>query len=65
MKTISGREIKATPNHKERTFTIRVDVGKYRTNKMSKYEFESCLSNTANDWQQFLNTSGDYYLIRK
>ena len=65
MKTISGRQINVTPNHKNRTFTIRVDVAKYRTNKMNKYEFESCLNNTGNDWQNFLIYSSDYYTVKK
>lgn len=62
MKTISGREISATPNYSKRTFTIRVEGAKYRTVKMSVEEFDSCLHNTANDWQQFLKTN-DYYRV--
>jgi hypothetical protein len=52
--TISGRKINATPNHRNRTFTIRTESGKYRTFPMNKAEFRSCLHNTANDWQNYL-----------
>tara|TARA_R110000823_G_scaffold37040_1_gene100817 strand:- start:105 stop:293 length:189 start_codon:yes stop_codon:yes gene_type:complete len=62
MKTISNREINVSPNIRNRTFTIRVEGAKYRTIKLSKEEFESCLHNTGNDWQQFLKSS-DYYKI--
>lgn len=56
------REIKATANHMERTFTLRVDGTKYRTTKMDKEEFNSCLNNTNEDWKQFLK-SDDYYKV--
>ena len=63
MKTITGREIKATPNLSKRTFTIRTGDGyKYRTTPMTQEEFDSNLNNTANDWAQFLK-SDDYYTI--
>jgi len=63
MKTIA-----ATPNHKNRTFTIRTFVNgklnnKYRTIQMYKKEFEAELNNTENDWKQFLKSS-DYYLVK-
>lgn len=59
--------IKVTPNHANRTFTIRTyDNGKlnnkYRTIKLSKDEFNSELNNTENDWNQFLKSS-DYYKV--
>ena len=68
MKTITGREIKATPNYSKRTFTIRTEEengykAKYRTIPFSKEEFESNEYNTANDWQQFLNKTNDYYVV--
>ena len=58
------RTIKVTPNHANRTFTIRTyDNGKlnnkYRTVKLS---IESELNNTENDWSQFLKSS-DYYKV--
>jgi len=62
MKTAIGREINVRANYKHRTFTIRTTSGKYRTYPMDKEEFESCLNNTANDWDQFLS-SDDYYEI--
>ena len=63
MKTIT-----ATPNHKNRTFTIRTFVNgklnnKYRTIQMSKKECEAELNNTQNDWSHFLK-SNDYYLVK-
>lgn len=61
--TITGRVIKVTPNKSARTFTLRTDVGKYRTNRMIKEEFESSLNNTGNDWQHFLN-GGNYYKVK-
>ena len=64
MKTITGREIKVTPNHSKRTFTIRVKGFKYRTIPMDQEEFDSNLNNTANDWQQFLSATNDYYTVR-
>lgn len=64
MKTISGREINVKANQSKRTFTIRTGEGlKYRTNPMAKEEFESCENMTGNDWQQFLNSTQDYYKI--
>ena len=66
MKTISGREITATSSQKRRTFTIRTGEGlKYRTNRMTKDEFYENEFNTSNDWQDFLNNSQDYYLVKK
>lgn len=60
--------IKASANHRARTFTIRKTVecgyrAKYRTVRLPKDEFNSCLYNTQNDWQSFLNSSPDYYKI--
>ena len=67
MKTITGETIKATPNHSEKTFTIRKTYKdgsktKYRTYPMSKDDFNDCLMNTANDWNHFLK-SDDYYKV--
>lgn len=60
--------IKATANHKAQTFTIRKtgERGykvKYRTIRPPKDEFNSCLYNTQGDWQNFLNSSPDYYKV--
>ena len=66
MKTISGREITATSSQKRRTFTIRTGEGlKYRTNRMTKEEFYENEFNTSDDWQDFLNKSQNYYLVKK
>jgi hypothetical protein len=61
--TITGREIKTRPNFSKRTFTIIAGSGKYRTYKLSKQEFDSCLFNTGNDWSDFLK-SDDYFPIK-
>ena len=63
-KTISGREIKVTPNHSKKTFTIRVNGSKYRTIRMRKGEFKEALYMTADDWQQYLNGCDDYYRVK-
>jgi hypothetical protein len=57
------REIKVAANVSKRTFTIRTEFGKYRTTRMSMDDFKSCQHNTGNDWQNFLNRSGDYYKV--
>lgn len=63
-----GRTITATPNHRARTFTIRIKhkgktTTKYRTVQLSREEFQSKLNNTQHDWVQFLKTS-DYYRVK-
>ena len=56
--------MKATANKSRRTFTLRDGGNKYRTQKMSKQEFESAYYYwTSNDWKQFLKT--DEYSIVK
>jgi hypothetical protein len=65
MKTIRGIEIKAKSNKSNKTFTIRKQGLKFRTDKMNKADFESNENNTANDWQDFLNHSNSYQLIKK
>lgn len=62
------RKIKTTANYSNRTFTIRTYIdgkfsSKYRTIKLSKDEFQSCLNNTENDWNDFLKSS-DYYEVQ-
>jgi hypothetical protein len=66
MKTI--KTVKATPNHRQRTFTIRVYwdgeyFTKYRTVKMTPDEFQSELNNTENDWKNYLGKSNNYYKV--
>lgn len=55
----------ATPNHRERTFTLRKDGGiKYRTVKMGIEEFHAYLNNSQNDWRRFLHENfNEYYLV--
>ena len=65
MKTITGVEIKVKANQSKRTFTIRKEGLKFRTDKMNRVDFESNENNTANDWQDFLNGSNSYQLIKK
>lgn len=61
--TITGRQISVRPNFSARTFTIKTSEGsRYRTTRMNKQEFDSCLYNTGNDWNQFLKSS-DYYRL--
>ena len=62
-KTNLGETLKISVNHSKRTFTIRTDVAKYRTIRLSKDEFNSCLNNTGQDWRIFLK-SNDYYKVR-
>lgn len=66
MKTITGVEIKVTANHSARTFTIRKNTSKYRTTKFpNKQEFDHANRFwTANDWQNFLSSTSDYYVVR-
>ena len=60
--------IKATPNYKDKTYTIRkYNNGKvyvkYRTTKMSN---NMDITWTENDWQQFLNKCiGEYYEVKR
>lgn len=61
--TISGREIKVSSNKSKRTFAIVTDAATFRTNRMTKEEFNSCENNTGNDWADFLK-SNDYYKVR-
>lgn len=54
-------KIKATPNHSKRTFTIRVTWSdgmklKYRTDRLSKEDFNNELMNTEKDWRDFLRS---------
>jgi hypothetical protein len=64
LKTINGKTINVTVNQSAKTFTIRTNSGKYRTLKMNKTEFLEAEENTGNDWQNFLNSSQNYYLVK-
>jgi hypothetical protein len=63
LKTLSGRILKISSNKSARTYTIKTDAATFRTFRMSKEEFNSCLYNTGQDWQHFLN-SDDYYKVK-
>ena len=62
--TITGRHFRVSSNKSARTFTLVVDGTKYRTVKMNKEEFQSCLNHTANDWNNFLKYSNNYYVVK-
>lgn len=67
MQVSAQRTITAKPNHKAKTFTIRIlypngAKTKYRTLAMNKADFQSSQHNTQNDWAQFLK-SESYYLV--
>lgn len=64
LKTISGQLINVSVNRSNRTFTLRTNGSKYRTNKMSREDFNSCLNNTGNDWKAFFNYSNDYFVVK-
>jgi len=58
-------EIKAIPNHEDRTFTIwkyygRKLIAKYRTIPLDEDEFEYCLNNSTSDWRWFLKSTEHY-----
>jgi hypothetical protein len=64
LKTIGGKELIVSSNEAARTFTIYKDDERYRTNKMTKQEFNENLYNTGKDWQNYLITSNDYYKVK-
>ena len=55
--------IKVTPNYSKRTFTIRKNGIKYRTNKLDVDEFEELDMNTNNDWINWMRTNDFYYKV--
>lgn len=65
----SKSELVVTGNESDYTFTIEViERNKptivYKTNPVSKIEFEELEYNTENDWKNFLRTSNDYYVVK-
>jgi hypothetical protein len=64
LETISGRIILVRPNFSKKVFTIKTEAATYKTYKLSGREFDENLFNTANDWQNFLKTSQDYFPIK-
>ena len=61
--------ITATANEKANAFDIVKTWSDgtsttYRTTELTKQEFEDMEYNTSNDWQNFLNTSGNYFKVK-
>jgi hypothetical protein len=62
--------LKIRSNQANKTFTIRKYdenghfVSKYRTNKMSDEEFEDMDYFTQRDWEYFLRSSEEYYIVK-
>lgn len=57
-------QFKVNSNYQKRTFTILINDTKWRTNQMTKDEFEENLYNTQNDWKNYLLTSNNYYKVK-
>jgi len=62
-------QIKATPNHSKKTFTIRYfDYGKcylkFRTLRLNRQEFEDCEYFTQNDWKDWIKNNQWYYKVK-
>lgn len=55
--------LKVIQNKSKRIFTIKTEIGKYRTFPFSKTEFNDADYWTNNDWKNFLKTN-NYYLIK-
>lgn len=63
LKNIIGQELRVSANYSEQTFDIEKNGVTWRTIEMDDEEFQSCLNNTGQDWQEYLNNSDDYYLV--
>ena len=66
--------IKIRSNRTLRVFTItryemagktKIPVAKYRTNPLSKDEFQDMENNTTKDWEDFLKNSKNYTTVKK
>ena len=62
--TISGRTILVRPNYSKRVFTIQTESATYKTYKLSGNEFDYNLFNTGNEWENYLRTSHDIFVIK-
>jgi hypothetical protein len=62
--TITGKEIKVSANKSKRTFTIITNGTKYKTIAMTKDEFNQAEYFTANDWDNFLQKTWEYFVVR-
>ena len=56
--------MRVTANHSKRTFTIRKEGSKYRTQTFTSEDFFDLNFNTSKDWEHFLRTNENYYLIK-
>ena len=62
------KEYNATPNFKNKTFTIKEYIyssliRKYKTVKLDDFLFESFLKNSSNDWSIFIQHETTMYEI--
>ena len=60
---IRGEQLIISPNYQDYTFDIQKNGVTWRTIEMEEEEFRSCLNNSGQDWQDYLNNSDDYYLV--
>ena len=60
---IKGEQLIISPNFQDNTFEIQKNGVNWRTIEMNEDEFKSCLNNSGQDWQNYLNNSDDYYLV--
>lgn len=66
MKTLTnirGQQLIISPNFQDNTFEIQKNGVTWRTIEMEEEEFRSCLNNSGQDWQEYLNNSDGYYLV--
>ena len=63
MTNIKGEQLIISPNFQDNTFEIQKNGVTWRTIEMNEDEFKSCLNNSGQDWQEYLNNSDDYYLV--
>lgn len=56
--------MKVTSNKSQKTFTIKMDGTTYRTNKLSKQEFEESHYNSNSDWVDYIRNSGNVYVVK-
>ena len=63
MTNIKGEQLIISPNFQDNTFEIQKNGVNWRTIEMNDEEFASCLNNSGQDWQNYLNNSDDYYLV--
>jgi hypothetical protein len=59
----SFRNLEVVSNKTKRQFTLTTNTGTFRTEKMSKNDFEEYLSATEGIWRAYLAFSNDYERI--